>query len=400
MMSSPTMPPGFSYASTSGGGGGDDDEDMGVPVDPATLQPKKPPPRSCDTFAVLGDATADGSVLFGKNSDRPHDEVQEVIAVAAATHAAGATLKCTYIEIPQVAATHACVLSRPSWLWGAEMGANSHGLCVGNEAVGTVEPDSEGEALLGMDLVRLALERATTAREGVEVITALLEAHGQGGGCAEGDDWTYHNGFLLADRTEAWVLETAGEWWAAEVITTGARHISNGLSIRGDPSARGGLVRPGLLDHARARGYWRGDAAFDWASCFGSGGVCAELPKSQREAAGARLLAAKVGSFAPPHMMEILRDEKSGICMTGGVPVDGVAGEPAAEGGAVPPLADRDGRPERGGLQAGGYGGRRRLRLCGGDARGPQPERHQPVDAALRRARRRDKTLENATRRI
>ena len=84
------------------------------------------------------------------------------------------------------------------------------GLCVGNEAVGTVEPDSEGEALLGMDLVRLALERATTAREGVEVITALLEAHGQGGGCAEGDDWTYHNGFLLADRTEAGT-ETAGE---------------------------------------------------------------------------------------------------------------------------------------------------------------------------------------------
>ena len=69
-MMSPTMPPGFSYASTSAsGGGGDDDEDMGVPVDPATLQPKKPPPRSCDTFAVLGDATADGSVLFGKNSE-------------------------------------------------------------------------------------------------------------------------------------------------------------------------------------------------------------------------------------------------------------------------------------------------------------------------------------------
>ena len=38
-MMSPTMPPGFSYASTSGGGG-DGDEDMGVPVDPATLQPK------------------------------------------------------------------------------------------------------------------------------------------------------------------------------------------------------------------------------------------------------------------------------------------------------------------------------------------------------------------------
>lgn len=46
------------------------------------------------------------------------------------------------------------VLSRPSWLWGAEMGANEHGVCVANEAVVTREPASESEALLGMDLVR------------------------------------------------------------------------------------------------------------------------------------------------------------------------------------------------------------------------------------------------------
>lgn len=29
-----------------------------------------PPPRSCDTFVALPDSTADGSVVFGKNSDR------------------------------------------------------------------------------------------------------------------------------------------------------------------------------------------------------------------------------------------------------------------------------------------------------------------------------------------
>lgn len=50
--------------------------------------------------------------------------------------------------------THAVVLSRPSWLWGAEMGANEHGVCIGNEAVWTKEPVGEGEALLGMDLLR------------------------------------------------------------------------------------------------------------------------------------------------------------------------------------------------------------------------------------------------------
>jgi len=40
---------------------------------------KKMEPQSCDTFAVLSDLTGDGSVVFGKNSDRPRGEVQEVI---------------------------------------------------------------------------------------------------------------------------------------------------------------------------------------------------------------------------------------------------------------------------------------------------------------------------------
>lgn len=63
-------------------------------------------------------------------------------------------LQCTYIEVEQVSKTHAVILSRPSWLWGAEMGANEHGVCIGNEAVWTKEPVGEGEALLGMDLLR------------------------------------------------------------------------------------------------------------------------------------------------------------------------------------------------------------------------------------------------------
>lgn len=63
-------------------------------------------------------------------------------------------LQCTYIEVEQVSRTHAVILSRPSWLWGAEMGANEHGVCIGNEAVWTKEPVGEGEALLGMDLLR------------------------------------------------------------------------------------------------------------------------------------------------------------------------------------------------------------------------------------------------------
>lgn len=63
-------------------------------------------------------------------------------------------LQCTYIQIPQVEQTHAIVLSKPAWMWGAEMGANDQGVCIGNEAIWTREPVTPGEALLGMDLVR------------------------------------------------------------------------------------------------------------------------------------------------------------------------------------------------------------------------------------------------------
>jgi dipeptidase len=112
------------------------------------------------------------------------------------------------------------------------MGANEHGVTIGNEAVFTREPYA-AVGLTGMDLVRLGLERSTTAAGAVETIVALLEEFGQGGLCSlERKSFTYHNSFIVADGGGAFVLETAGRHHAVEEVR-GARSISNGLTIGG-----------------------------------------------------------------------------------------------------------------------------------------------------------------------
>ncbi len=186
----------------------------------------------CDTVVALASATADGSVLFAKNSDREPDEAQAITYVSRREYVAGESLRCTYVSIPQARATHAVLLSRPFWMWGAEMGANEHGVVIGNEAIfARQKPARSG--LTGMDLLRLALERSATAAEALAVITGLLEAHGQGGSGGYRHAFYYHNSFLIADRSTAWVLETVGRDWAARQVRDVAT-ISNGLTIEGD----------------------------------------------------------------------------------------------------------------------------------------------------------------------
>lgn len=122
-------------------------------------------------------------------------------------------------------------------MWGAEHGVNEAGVAVGNTTVyTTLDLRGTPDGLTGMDLVRLALERATTAAEAVATITESIERYGQGG---SGHDPAitpagrpYWNAFLIADPSAAYVIDTSGQEWAVEQVAD-VRAISNRTSITG-----------------------------------------------------------------------------------------------------------------------------------------------------------------------
>jgi dipeptidase len=256
----------------------------------------------CDTMVATSEVTKDGVTIFGKNSDREPNEGHQLVGVPAADHPAGGRLKCTYLEIPQAAHTFAVLLCKPFWMWGAEMGVNEHQVVIGNEALFTKVPYAKA-GLLGMDLLRLGLERGRTARAALDAITGLLAEHGQGGNCGLAHETYYHNSYIIADPQEAWVLETAGPQWAARRIK-GIYTISNGITITTDWD----LASPGLVDYAVERGWCKGRDDFSFARCYSDFLYTTFSDCHKRRERSMKMLSAKSGRITVTDMMSALRD--------------------------------------------------------------------------------------------
>lgn len=257
----------------------------------------------CDTLVATPEATKDGVMIFGKNSDREPNEAHHLVSHPAADHSPGSRVKCTYIEAPQARHTHAILLAKPFWIWGAEMGANEHGLVIGNEALFTRVPYTKNGGLLGMDLLRLALERAATAREGVKIITELLGQFGQGGNHGLAHETYYHNSYILADPRDAWVLETAGVHWAAKQVK-GIYSISNGITIENDFD----LASPDLISFAVKKGWCKNESDFSFARCYSDFIFTRFSDCRKRRSRSMELLNSQHGQITVEAMKSSLRD--------------------------------------------------------------------------------------------
>jgi secernin len=270
----------------------------------------------CDSLVATRANTRAGSTLFAKNSDRKQGECQPLLQFPAAMHPRGAQVGCTHIAIPQVAESYRVMGHSPWWVWGFEHGVNEHGVAIGNQTVFSKEPVEETPGLIGMDLVRLGLERGRAAREALEVIASLLETHGQGGPALAPDGAGYHNSFMIADPEEAWVLETSGRRWAARRVELEA--LTNHLTLGADWR----IASRDLASFARREGWWNETGRVDVARCYRHPSVPGRISEG-RLRRSRELLSDGRGEIDIDYMQGVLRDHLDG----GSAPPKGATSE-------------------------------------------------------------------------
>jgi dipeptidase len=255
--------------------------------------------QGCDTMVSTGTSSRGGATLFAKNSDRPADEAQP-LELHAAVHSAESGTQ--FVKLDQLAAAFRHIGSRPDWCWGYEHGFNEHQVVIGNEALPSLLPETDKPKLVGMEIVRLALERGSTAQEAVNVITDLVEKYGQGKFSNDGGVRTYDNIYMVADPGEAYVVETIGHEWAVRQVS-GVHSISNVSRMDGDARVSAGAeataVLNGLFDPANG-------AEFSWSTAYSA--VDSAQSGARRQSRSSSILAHHDGGIDFVKLMLTLSD--------------------------------------------------------------------------------------------
>ncbi len=244
----------------------------------------------CDSFVALPPATANGTVILGKSADCQINEAHALVRILGGKHIPGEAIRATHLVIPQAEETYEVIMGKSFWTWGGEIGINEHGVAIGNEAVfTTLQKEEKSEGLMVIDMLRIGLERGKTALEAVKAIATMLEQFGQGGNCELAGNSHFDGSFLIADGSEAWVLETAGREWVAKKLTDSIGSISNVLSIHDDWD----------LSSLKTR--------LDWATTYCDPEMTAKVGAVERQACSYQGLVAHRGNITVKTAFDVLR---------------------------------------------------------------------------------------------
>ena len=257
-------------------------------------------------MVALGVSTKGGNTVFAKNSDRPHDEPQPLIQIEAADYSGGFS-GTQFVDVPQAAHTYRHVGSKPYWCAGYEHGYNEHQVVIGNEALPSLLLEASEPKLVGMEVLRLGLERSKSGEEAVDVITGLVSEFGQGKFSNSAGVRTYDNIFLIADPTSAYVVECVGHDWAVKKVEN-VTSISN-ISQIGEDADR---MSPGVKSQATKLGLFE----MEFGDKFAFSSVFADSENSlsglARQCRSDAMLGRDAGQLDVRSMVEVLTDHSDG----------------------------------------------------------------------------------------
>ncbi|WP_338215848.1 C69 family dipeptidase [Lacticaseibacillus salsurivasis] len=232
---------------------------------------------SCTSILIGKAASADGSVMIGRNEDSKaawpkhlvvHPETTAAEQPLFTSKANGFTL-----GLPSHALKYTAT---PEWTdqYGLfeEAGINSAGV-----AMSATESAYANARVLGADpfveagiteeaMVTVVLPFIASAREGVERLGRIVSEHGTGEA----------NGVLFADHDEAWYMEIAtGHHWVAQRIPDDAYAIvANQLSIQKVlPESPDFMYDADLFKFAARNHFWEPGTSFIFRDIFGTTGA-------------------------------------------------------------------------------------------------------------------------------
>lgn len=225
-----------------------------------------PTGEACTNLLVTKGASATGSTYLAYSSDS-HDFYGDLVFRAGGLHPAGATREIVEWdtgkhlgEIPEAPRTY----TRVGFI-------NEHQVAIGETTFGGRKELGEGSGMIDYgSLMEIALERAKTAREAIQVIGELVKEYGYH---SEGES------ISITDPNEAWILEIVpkgkddpGAVWVARRVPDGTISAhANQSRIRtfplDDPDRA--VYSADVISFARKNGWYDGpDAEFSFADTY------------------------------------------------------------------------------------------------------------------------------------
>jgi len=213
------------------------------------------PSKGCTNFIVTRGASKDGSVMITYTCDGEFHPI--ITRTPPADHAPGDSL-----EIRDWSGNVRGKIAQVGHTYGVVRLMNEHQLVIGETTFSGREELRNPDGLMHYwDLMHLALQRARTAREAIQVITDLVETYGYR---STGES------ISIGDTKEAWILEIIGTgpggkgavWVAVKVpdgmISAHANKARIGTFPLNDP--KNCLYSPNVISFAIEKGYYDPDS--------------------------------------------------------------------------------------------------------------------------------------------